>query len=111
MKILFIGGTGVISTACTELAASQGVDLYLLNRGQTKQALPPGVTNLIGDINDPHIGEILSGHTWDAVVNWIVFSANEIERDIDLFNGRTKQYIFISSASVYQTTPASLPVK
>ena len=111
MKVLFIGGTGVISSACTELAVSQGIDLYLLNRGQTRQALPPGVTNLIGDINDLHIGEVLSGHNWDAVVNWIVFSPDMIQRDIDLFNGRTKQYIFISSASVYQTPPASLPVK
>ena len=111
MKVLFIGGTGVISTACTELAAQQGIDLYLLNRGRTTQILPPGVTNLIGDINDPHIGNILAGHKWDAVVNWIVFSPDEVERDIQLFNGRTHQYIFISSASVYQTPPASLPVR
>jgi nucleoside-diphosphate-sugar epimerase len=111
MKVLFIGGTGVISSACTELAAGQGIDLYLLNRGQTTQKLPPGVTNLIGDINDPGVGEILDGHAWDAVVNWIIFSPHEVDRDIELFNGRTNQYIFISSASVYQTPPASLPVK
>ncbi|MFN2172628.1 MAG: SDR family oxidoreductase [Candidatus Promineifilaceae bacterium] len=111
MKVLFIGGTGVISTACTKLAASRGIDLYLLNRGQTEQELPPGVTNLIGDINDPNIGEVLSGHHWDAVVNWIIFSPDEVQRDIELFTGRTRQYIFISSASVYQTPPACLPVK
>jgi nucleoside-diphosphate-sugar epimerase len=111
MKVLFIGGTGVISSACTELAAGQGVDLFLLNRGQTTQMLPPGVTHLVGDINDAGIGEILDGQTWDAVVNWIIFSPDEVARDIELFNGRTNQYIFISSASVYQTPPASLPVK
>jgi nucleoside-diphosphate-sugar epimerase len=111
MKVLFIGGTGTISTACTELAIQQGFDLYLLNRGRTERALNEGVSRLVGDINDPHIDEMLTGHTWDAVVDWIAFSPGDIQRDIDLFNGRTNQYIFISSASVYQTPPSNLPVK
>jgi nucleoside-diphosphate-sugar epimerase len=110
MKVLFIGGTGVISTACSELAAQQGIDLYLLNRGQTARPVPEGATVLQGDIHDPAVAEVLDGHTWDAVVDWIVFRPDAIERDIELFHGRTGQYIFISSASVYQTPPSSLPV-
>jgi nucleoside-diphosphate-sugar epimerase len=111
MKVLFIGGTGVISTACTELAVQQDIDLYLLNRGQTSQVLPDAVNSLVGDINDPAIADLLADHTWDAVVDWIAFTPDQIQRDIDLFNGRTNQYIFISSASVYQTPPSNLPVK
>jgi nucleoside-diphosphate-sugar epimerase len=111
MKVLFIGGTGVISTACTELAVEKGIDLYLLNRGLTKRALPQAVKSLVGDINDPAVADVLAEHTWDAVVDWIAFTPDQVQRDIDLFNGRTNQYIFISSASVYQTPPSSLPVK
>ncbi len=111
MKVLFIGGTGVISTACTKLAVHQGIDLYLLNRGRTVRALPQGVNHLVGDINDPAAAAVLAEHTWDAVVDWIAFSPGQIRHDFDLFNGRTGQFIFISSASVYQTPPSSLPVR
>lgn len=111
MKVLFIGGTGVISTACTELAAAQGIEVTLLNRGQTERAVPEGVHILRGDIHDPAIGQILEEHTWDAVVDWIAYVPAHVQRDIDLFSGRTNQYIFISSASVYQTPPSILPVR
>lgn len=111
MKVLFIGGTGVISSACTELAVQQGIDLYLLNRGRTDRAVPQAVSNLYGDINDPAIGAVLTDHRWDAVVDWIAYTPVHVQRDIDLFKGRTGQYIFISSASVYQTPPSNLPVK
>jgi len=111
MKVLFIGGTGVISSACTELAVQQGIDLYLLNRGYTERFVPQGVNHLYGDINDPAIGELLADHTWDAVVDWIAFTPDQVQRDIDLFREHTGQYIFISSASVYQTPPSNLPVK
>jgi nucleoside-diphosphate-sugar epimerase len=110
MKVLFIGGTGVISSACTELAVKQGIDLTLLNRGHSKRHVPKGVKTLVGDIGAPTISNILSNQTWDAVVDWIAFTPDHIQRDIQLFSGRTGQYVFISSASVYQTPPASLPV-
>lgn len=110
MNVLFIGGTGVISTACTELAVQKGINLTLLNRGQTDRPVPAGVKTIRGDIDDPAIGELLASKTWDAVVDWIAFTPEQIQRDINLFRGRTGQYIFISSASVYQTPPASLPV-
>lgn len=110
MKVLFIGGTGVISSACSELAVQQGIDLYLLNRGRSNRSVPEGAKSLRGDIGDPAIADLLIGHTWDAVVDWIAFTPEHIQRDIDLFRGRTGQYLFISSAAVYQTPPAILPV-
>ncbi len=107
MKILFIGGTGNISTSVSSLAQEQGFELFLLNRGKTGVKIP-GATVLIGDINDEKkCTELLKGHQWDTVVNWIAFTPEDIERDIRLFAGRTQQYIFISSASCYQKQSAS----
>ena len=103
MKVLFIGGTGTISSACTRLALEQGVELYLFNRGQTSTDLPAGAHLLQGDINNHDEAEaLLKGHTFDAVVDWIAFGVEQVERDIGLFSERTGQYVFISSASVYQ---------
>jgi nucleoside-diphosphate-sugar epimerase len=81
-----------------------------LNRGRTNRSVPEGAKSLRGDIGDPAIADLLIGHTWDAVVDWIAFTPEHIQRDIDLFRGRTGQYLFISSAAVYQTPPAILPV-
>lgn len=110
MKVLFIGGTGIISSACSNLAVQLGIDLTLLNRGQSKRAVSEKVNSICGDINDPAIAAVLADHTWDAVVDWIAFTPEQVQRDIDLFRGRTGQYIFISSASAYQTPASSLPV-
>ncbi len=111
MKVLFIGGTGKISSACSALAVERGIDLYFLNRGQTDRPVPAGVTVLTGDIRDPESARAALGdHHFDAVVNWIVFTPDQIESDLALFRGRTGQYVFISSASAYQTPPAHLPV-
>ena len=102
MKVLFIGGTGNISTAVSRLAIARGIDLYHLNRGTTKIIIQ-GVKTITGDISNPKSlpGEILKTN-WDVVVNWIAFTDKDIERDINLFKGKTKQYIFISSTSAYQ---------
>ncbi len=102
MKVLFIGGTGNISTATSRLAVVKGIDLYLLNRGKSPLTVE-GAKSLVGDINAPEqLKSTLAGHEWDVVVNWIAFTQEEIDRDIKLFAGKTKQYIFISSASAYQ---------
>ena len=108
MKVLFIGGTGNISTPSSRLALEKGMVLYLLNRGKAK-VMVKGAKTIIGDINKPEQLTELKKHEWDVVVNWIAFTAEDIERDIKLFKGKTKQYIFISSASCYQT-PLSYPV-
>ncbi len=102
MKILFIGGPGIISTACTALAAKRGMDLTLLSRGQHKTELPPGVKTLIADVNDPALLQKLEHEFFDAVVDWVAFTPADIERDLKLFRGRTRQFVFISSASAYQ---------
>jgi nucleoside-diphosphate-sugar epimerase len=107
MRVLFIGGTGIISTASTRLAAERGFDLTVLNRGRRALDkavdLPTGVRMLTVDIEDEAAAaSALGNERWDAVVNWTVFVPGQIERDLRLFSGRTRQYIFISSASAYQ---------
>ncbi len=102
MKVLFIGGTGTISTSVSKLAVARGFDLYHLNRGQQPVTIP-GVTTLTADITQPdQVQAALADRDFDVVVNWIAFTQPDIERDLALFQGRCGQYIFISSASVYQ---------
>jgi nucleoside-diphosphate-sugar epimerase len=112
MKVLFIGGTGIISSACSQLAVERGIDLYLLNRGSTSsRPAPKGAKILHGDIRDAQsAGAALQGMSFDAVVDWVAFTTQHIQADLDLFRGRTGQFVFISSASAYQTPPGSLPV-
>jgi len=111
MKVLFIGGTGIISSACSRLALEHGIDLYLLNRGTAVRPVPAGARILNGDIRDPRSARAALGeHSFDAVVNWVAYTPQHIETDLDLFRGRAGQYVFISSASAYQTPPAALPV-
>lgn len=111
MKVLFIGGTGVISSACAWLALERGIELYLFTRGESARAMPDGARILRGDIrNVAQARAVLAGHRFDAVVDWIAFTAEHVQADLELFRGRVAQYVFISSASVYQTPPASLPV-
>jgi nucleoside-diphosphate-sugar epimerase len=103
MKVLFIGGTGIISTASTRLAAERGIEVTLLNRGRHASVVPAGVKTLAVDIEDgAAVSRALGGAAFDAVVDWIAFEPAHVERDIALFRGRTRQYIFISSASAYQ---------
>jgi len=103
MRVLFIGGTGIISTACTHLAVERGIELTLLNRGRHTTQAPPRARAVTVDIDDASaVAHALDGESFDAVVDWIAFEPAHIERDIALFRGRTRQYIFISSASAYQ---------
>lgn len=114
MKVLFIGGTGIISSACTALALERGIDLFLFNRGETSKRgpLPYGIQLLKGDIRDGQaVKQVVGYKKFDAIVNWIAYLPEHVEQDIEIFRGRTKQYIFISSASAYQTPPSSLPVR
>lgn len=107
MKILFIGGTGNISTEVSKLCVDNKIDLYLLNRGKRKVKID-GVKEILCDISDlENSKNILANHNWDVVVNWIAFTPKDVENDLKLFAGKTKQYIFISSASAYQKPPNS----
>src|ERR1035438_5395061 len=103
MRVLFLGGTGIISTAAMRLAAERGIDLTLITRGLRAANLPAGVNSLTADFDDPAgIAQALGDARFDAVVDWIAFTPAHIERDLQLFRGRTRQFIFISSASAYQ---------
>jgi nucleoside-diphosphate-sugar epimerase len=106
MRVLFIGGTGFISTAVSRQAIAKGFELYLLNRGSRSADLP-GCHRLTADMH--HLEDArtaLQDMAFDVVVDWIAYAPEDIERDLALFRGRVKQYIFISSASAYQKPPA-----
>lgn len=105
MNILFIGGTGTISLAITQQLLLEGHQVTLLNRG-TKTDEVPGAKILIGDINDSaEVEKLLRDKTFDVVADFIAFHKGDVERDYHLFREKTKQYIFISSASAYQSPP------
>jgi nucleoside-diphosphate-sugar epimerase len=103
MKALFIGGTGLISSAVSRLAVERGVELTLLNRGQRGEFFPKGAKQLIADHRDPRaVQDALRGLSFDVVADWIAYTPEQAAADISLFSGRTGQYFFISSASAYQ---------
>jgi nucleoside-diphosphate-sugar epimerase len=108
MKILFIGGTGLISSACSELVIARGHELFILNRSMSrKHPLPTGATLLQADIHadETQLASLLATHQFDVVVDWIAFTVQDIERDIRLFQDKVGQFVFISSASAYQKPP------
>ncbi len=111
-RILFIGGSGVISSACSRAAVEAGLELYVLNRGtSTSRPLPPGVTRLQADAREPgSVRQAIKDLEFDSVTDWVAFTPGQVRADIELFGGRTGQYVFISSASAYQTPPARMPV-
>jgi len=111
LKVLFIGGTGIISSACAELCVERGFELTLLTRGQSRRPIPNGAKSISADIRVvDEVESVLSDQTFEVVVDWIAFHPDHVENDIGLFEGRTSQYIFISSASVYQKPPEKLPI-
>jgi len=111
-KVLFIGGSGVISSACSALAVERGLDLTVLNRGTTStRPLPEGARALQADVRDPaSVRAALGEEEFDVVVDWVAFTPEHVRTDLELFTGRTGQYVFISSASAYQTPPLRVPV-
>lgn len=108
MKILIIGGTGTISSAITRQLSEGGYDLWLLNRGTRKREVPANVRQVICDINDEASAlDNLAGEMFDAVCEFIGFTPAQVERDLRLFQGRTRQYVYISSASAYNKPAAN----
>ncbi len=106
MRVLFIGGTGNISTACTRLAAEKGIEIYLFNRGKSETSLQGQAQFIRGDIRDmSSAADALQHHRFDVVVDWVAYTPAHIEMDISLFKGRVHQYVFISSAAAYQKPP------
>ncbi|MEO6096620.1 MAG: SDR family oxidoreductase [Fibrobacteria bacterium] len=110
MRVLFIGGTGIISSGCTQAALEKGWDVTLFNRGSGKT--PQGATQLHGDVNDRvKSASQLKALSFDAVVDFVAYQPEDIERDIELFRDKTGHYIFISSASAYFTPAPSMPIQ
>ena len=108
MKILIIGGTGTISSAITRQLAESGHELWLLNRGTRKNEVPQNVRQIIADIDDTtEVLRQIGDEQFDAVCEFIGFVPTQVERDIRLFGGRTRQYVYISSASAYNKPAAS----
>ena len=112
MRVLFIGGTGLISSACSPLALERGMDLTLVTRGQSaRMDVPAGARTIQADAHDaPALREALRDDVakngrYDAVVQWICFTSDHLRADIETFAGLTDQYVFISSASCYDTPP------
>jgi nucleoside-diphosphate-sugar epimerase len=112
LRILVIGGTGIISSAVTRLAVERGHDVTVLNRGSSAtRPLPDGAELVRADVRDPgSVREALGRREFDSVVDWVAFTPEHVRGDLELFRGRTGQYVFISSASAYQTPPERLPV-
>jgi len=111
MRILFVGGTGIISSACSKLACELGHEVYLLCRGQSPRALPEGATALTGDVRDRASAERALGDLkFDSVADFIAFEPAHIENALQLFQGRTRQYVFISSASAYKKPVDHWPI-
>jgi nucleoside-diphosphate-sugar epimerase len=113
-KILFIGGTGLISSACAELALARGHELHMLVRGRSdRYSVPDGARVLHGDLRaDPDgVARLLAAERFDSVVDWVAYTPQHVEDDIRVFSGRTQQFVFISSASAYQKPPRGLLVR
>lgn len=112
LRLLVIGGTGVISSAVTRLAVERGLDVTVLNRGSSAtRPVPEGAELVQADVRDPaSVRAALGDREFDSVVDWVAFTPAHVQTDVDLFAGRTGQYVFISSASAYQTPPERLPV-
>jgi len=112
MRVLFIGGTGIISSGSAALAVARGIDLTLLNRGQSLRKPAAGARILNADIRDrAAVQNVLAGQQFDVVVNFLAYTPEHVQADLDLFSGKIGQYVFISSASAYQTPPVNLPLR
>lgn len=115
LSVLYIGGTGVISTACVHESVAQGQAVSVLNRGTSdgsgREPLPSEVRRIHADVSDPEsVRRALGNQQFDVVATFRNFVPSQVQQDIDLFRGRAGQYVFISSASAYQTPPARLPI-
>lgn len=110
-RILYIGGTGVISTACVARSAEAGDEVTVLNRGGRGRPVPDGVRELVADIRDPDsVRDAVGDEEFDVVAEFLAFTPEHVAADVARFEGRTGQYVFISSASAYQKPPTHLPI-
>ena len=106
MKVLFIGGTGNISTACVERALAKGHEVTVLNRGSHNEGLDPRVRVIVGDRHDGALLErVAREDRYDVVANFVGYTPDQVALDVAAFSGQVGQYLFISTASAYQRPP------
>ena len=113
LRVLYIGGTGTISSSCVRLSVESGMAVFGLNRGNNSAArqLPEGVTWLAGDVtDDTSLLAAIGDQHFDAVVNFLSYDADDVRRMVDLFAPRTKQYVHISSGSIYARPVQQSPI-
>jgi nucleoside-diphosphate-sugar epimerase len=112
LSVLFLGGTGIISSACTERCLELGMEVFVLNRGiSTTRPMPDGCQPLVGDLSDPDSVQTAIGDLeFDVVADFRAFTADQVQKRLEVLRDRMGQYVFISSASVYQTPPGRLPI-
>lgn len=112
LKVLFIGGTGTISAGATAEAAARGIDLTILTRGMSAlRSAPDGIRRITATVTDAEsLRDAVGDESYDVVVNFISYLPEHAQRDIDVFRDRIGQYVYISSASVYEKPPARLPI-
>jgi nucleoside-diphosphate-sugar epimerase len=111
MKVLFIGGTGNISTSITKRCLERGDEVYLFNRGNNREFEAMGAKYIIGDaFNADDLKQKTAGMTFDVVANFVLFTPDLAKANVEAFAGRVGQYMFISSCSVYQKPLLNLPV-
>jgi len=111
LRVLFVGGTGIISSACSWQAVEAGLELTVVNRGKTSvRPIPAEVRQIAADVNDPAAFAEVAGQDFDVVVDWVAFTPDQVKARTDALRGHVGQYVFISSASAYQTPPARLPI-
>ena len=112
LRVLFLGGTGTISASCVRLAIQTGMQVFVLNRGRNSAArdLPEGVTRLTGDVNDDSLVAVLEGLRFDAVINFLSYDVDDVHRFVRLFKARTRQYVHISSGSIYAKPVQQTPI-
>jgi nucleoside-diphosphate-sugar epimerase len=101
MKILYIGGTGEISFSCVQESLALGHEVTVFNRGQTEQPLPDQVRQITGDLGDDAGYARLGEPRFDVVCQFFAFDMQRVEKDLQVFAGKTGQYVFISTASAY----------
>jgi len=105
MKVLYIGGTGEISYECVRRSAEIGQQVTVFNRGRGEEPLPPGVRRIVGDLADEAAYARLGEEGFDVVCQFLAYQTAAVQRDVRVFGGRCRQYVFISSASAYQKPP------
>jgi len=111
LRLLFLGGTGTISTACVRAAVAAGHDVTVLTRGSRDRDLPPEVRRLTGDVRDAEsIRAAIGDERFDVVADFLSFVPEHVATVLSAVEGRTGQYVYISSASAYEKPPRYLPV-